>query len=100
MNQLIGTLSSGGNLVGSLSSSGDLIGALSAPAERETSAYEGSYEWTPTEDAQTIPIQGLRATEDITIDAIASDYVGSAITRRDSSDLGAVAFNVIVPKGY
>ena len=36
--------------------------------------YEGSYEWTPTAGTQTIPIEGLRAMQDITINPIPSDW--------------------------
>ena len=36
--------------------------------------YEGSYEWTPTQETQTIPIYGLRAKDDIVINPIPSNY--------------------------
>ena len=36
--------------------------------------YEGSYEWTPSDETQTIPIQWLRATENIIINPIPENY--------------------------
>ena len=75
MNQLIGTLSCGDTL----------IGVMSVPPERGTNPYVGSYEWTPTENTQTISINGLRATADIIINPIPNNYGlitwdGSALT--------------------
>ena len=42
--------------------------------EHDTLPYRGEYEFTPTEDVQTIPINGLRATRNITINPIPSNY--------------------------
>ena len=47
--------------------------------------YEGSYHFTPTDEAQVVPIAGLVANYDITIDPIPSNYGkiswdGSALT--------------------
>lgn len=39
-----------------------------------TPVYTGSYAWTPSTSSQTIPISGLKASSDITIDAIPSNY--------------------------
>lgn len=36
--------------------------------------YEGPYEWTPGEQTQTVPIEGLQATADIVIKPIPSNY--------------------------
>lgn len=36
--------------------------------------FEGSYEYTPSEQTQTIPIEDLRATQDIVINPIPSNY--------------------------
>lgn len=36
--------------------------------------YTGSYEWTPNRETQTIPINGLQAMSDITINPIPSNY--------------------------
>ena len=38
------------------------------------SYYDGSYEFTPTQSTQTIPISGLTARADITINPIPSNY--------------------------
>ena len=56
---------------------------------------------TPTESEQTVtPDEGYTGLGEVTVEAIDDDYVGSAITRRDSDDLTTMANNVIVPKGY
>lgn len=36
--------------------------------------FEGEYEYTPTQETQIIPIEGLRAVKDITINPIPSNY--------------------------
>ena len=36
--------------------------------------YEGSYEFTPTQEQQTIQIEGLIAAHDITVNPIPSNY--------------------------
>lgn len=55
---------------------------------------------TPTESAQTAVEQYRWTTGAVTVAAIPSDYVGSAIERRDSSDLIATGNLVNVPAGY
>lgn len=40
----------------------------------DTLPYTGEYEFTPTEDTQTVRINGLRATRNITINPIPSNY--------------------------
>ena len=64
MNQLIGTLSS----------SGSLNGSMSIPQARDINPFEGAYEYTPTDETQTVAINGLRATQDIIINAIPNNY--------------------------
>jgi len=39
-----------------------------------TVSYEGQYEFTPTDELQTIEIEGLKATQNITINPVPSDY--------------------------
>ena len=39
-----------------------------------TASYEGQYEYTPSDEIQTIEIEGLKATQNITINPIPSDY--------------------------
>ena len=62
--------------------------------------YEGSYSVTPTESEQTLATEGKRMRYDVEVGAIPSDYVGSAIERRDSDDLSAISSTVDVPAGH
>ena len=61
--------------------------------------------YTPTESQQTATItadngyDGLEEV-DITVNAISASYVGSGITRRDSTSLSASGDTVTVPAGY
>ena len=79
-----GVITAVGTLVGNLSASQGLSGELSAGAlldgELTTAehiyipTYTGSYEITPTQQTQTIPIGGLAASQDITVNPIPSNY--------------------------
>ena len=51
--------------------------------------YEGPYSVTPSESVQTLATTDLKMTDDVTVEAIPSDYVGPDVTRRTSSDLTA-----------
>lgn len=55
---------------------------------------------TPTEEAQTAVEAGKYTTGAVTVAAIPSDYVGSDITTRSSTDLTASGATVTVPAGY
>lgn len=61
--------------------------------------------YTPTESQQTETItpsvgyDGI-AEVDVTVGAISASYVGSGVTRRDSTDLSASGATVSVPSGY
>lgn len=55
---------------------------------------------TPTESAQTIGGSRYMMEGAVTVNAIPSSYVGSGITRRDSTDLSASGATVSVPAGY
>ena len=55
---------------------------------------------TPTESSQTAVSAGKYTTGAVTVDAVPSDYVGTAIDRRDSSDLSASGATVSAPAGY
>ena len=62
--------------------------------------YTGAYDVTPSEEVQTLETQGLRMLDDVTVEAIPADYVGSGITRRDADDITASGATVTVPAGY
>ena len=55
---------------------------------------------TPTESAQTIGGYNYMMEGAVTVNAIPSNYVGSGITQRSSSDLTASGATVTVPSGY
>ena len=55
---------------------------------------------TPTESSQTIGEANTMMEGAVTVNAIPSNYVGSGITRRSSSDLSASGATVTVPSGY
>ena len=62
--------------------------------------------YTPTESVQTETVtfdssnyNGLQEV-DVTVNAIPSSYVGSGITRRDSTDLSASGATITAPAGY
>ena len=56
---------------------------------------------SPTESAQTVLADaGYYALDRVNVNAIPSNYVGSGITRRDSTDLSASGATVSVPSGY
>lgn len=72
--QISGTLSSIGTLSGTLSSGATLSGVLTIPSSVGAEPYQGEYVITPTESEQTIPILGMMATDDITVNPIPSNY--------------------------
>lgn len=55
---------------------------------------------TPTESSQTAVTAGKYTTGAVTVNAIPSNYVGTGITRRSSTDLTASGATVTVPSGY
>lgn len=77
------TLSPIQTITADLSGSPQTIGAMLAP--EMPAEYEGSYEFTPSAERQTIQIKGKMATEDIIVKSIPSNYGliewnGSALT--------------------
>ena len=84
-------LAVGGGAHASLSFGGEVYGP---------DAYEGGYEVTPTESVQTLATANKALSQDVTVDAIPDDYVGSAIEHRDATDLTASGATVSVPAGY
>ena len=65
-----------------------------------TRTYDGPYSVTPTEEQQTLQTTYLKMTDDVTVGAIPSDYVGSDVPRHDSSDLVTSGATVSVPAGH
>ena len=61
---------------------------------------QGATTITPTESVQTAVASGKYTTGAVSVDAIPSNYVGSAIDRRDSTDLSASGATISVPSGY
>ena len=55
---------------------------------------------TPTESAQTIGGSNYMMESAVTVNAIPSNYVGSGVTQRTSSDLTANNLTVTAPSGY
>lgn len=74
MDKLIGTLKGIGSLQGKLSGESSVSGSLSTPERIETPSFTGDYNYTPTAEQQVIEINGLRATSNITIEPIPSNY--------------------------
>lgn len=70
--------------------------------------YDGEYTVTPTEEQQTIPIQGKTGRHDMTVDGIPSDYVGSAVPRINvaypsitiKNSTGVASCSVTMSDGY
>lgn len=61
-------------------------------------AYEGAYTIAPTDQAQTFETEGFRFTENLTVEEIDPDFVGSNVPR--VSGLTIDGLTVIAPAGY
>ena len=72
--ELIGRLKSSGQLSGFLSAQKGISGLLTIPSAVDAEPYEGPYEFTPTEDTQTVAIERKMATQDIIFNPIPSDW--------------------------
>lgn len=62
--------------------------------------YEGPYSVTPSESVQTLETAEKAMTDDVTVGAIPSNYVGSSVPRKTSADLTASGPTVTAPAGY
>lgn len=74
MNSITGTLTPVATINGILSSGKQITAAMSVPEVIQTPAFTGEYTYTPSAEAQTIEIDGLRALSNITINAIPDNY--------------------------
>lgn len=72
--KITGALSTPSRIAGSLTSAAGITGALTVPSAAFVPRYTGAYEFTPTQEAQLIEINGLMAQDDITILPIPSNY--------------------------
>lgn len=74
---------------------------VTAPIVAETlPTYEGPYDVSPTESEQTLFTNGKKMTENVSVGAIPSDYVGSSVQRKTSENLTASGPTVTAPAGY
>jgi hypothetical protein len=83
MAQLIGIITPSATLSGVLSPSATLVGTITAGISIPT--YQGEYNFTPSEDEQTINIDGMVADGNIIVNPIPNNYglvtrVGSILT--------------------
>lgn len=74
MSRISGSLHGTGRLSGALSGGGRLSGGISKPTMAQVEEYTGAYEFTPTQGTQVIEIANKKATADITINPIPSNY--------------------------
>lgn len=72
--ELIGNLKSLGHLSGFLNAQKGISGILTIPSAVGVDTYAGPYEYTPTEDTQTVAISHKMATENIVINPIPFNY--------------------------
>lgn len=52
----------------------NMTAELTLPKGKASPPFTGAYTYTPTQETQTIPIDGLKAIQDITIEPIPSNY--------------------------
>lgn len=62
--------------------------------------YTGETTVTPSDETQVLHTELQTLINDITVEAVPGDYVGSDIPRRDSSDVAASGATVTAPAGY
>lgn len=71
---ITGTIQGIGAISGTIKGKGGIVAAIGIPEVVDTPAYDGPYEFTPSAAAQVITIGGLRATSNITINPVPSNY--------------------------
>lgn len=69
-----GVLAETGRIGCSLTGSEQMTAELTLPKGKASPPFTGAYTYTPTQETQTIPINGLKAIQDITIEPIPSNY--------------------------
>ena len=74
MDRLTATLNGIGRIDGTLSGMATLNAGLTVPEVVEPNPFTGAYQYTPTQQSQTIEIQGLQAVENIIINPIPHNY--------------------------
>ena len=74
MAHMSGVLAETGRIGCSLTETETLIAELTLPKGKASPPFTGAYTYTPTQETQTIPINGLKAIQDITIEPIPSNY--------------------------
>jgi len=72
--ELSGTLTAPQGIVGTLSTPQGIEGILTVPSATGVVPYEGEYEFTPSQETQTIDIGNKMAMADITINPIPNNY--------------------------
>ena len=72
--ELFGTLTAQHGIIGTLTALQGIQGTLTIPSAVGVEIYDGEYEFTPTEDTQTVSIENKMAVQDITINPIPSNY--------------------------
>ena len=75
-------------------------GGLGDPTWVEWTAVPSNTTVTPTESAQTVGGTKYMMEGAVTVSAIPSNYVGSGVTQRSSTDLTASGATVTAPAGY
>jgi len=61
-------------ITGTLTGVQNINGTITVPKVISPESYEGSYNFTPSDVEQVIPIEGKMANQDITINPIPSNY--------------------------
>lgn len=69
-----GVLAETGRIGCSLTGSEQMTAELTLPKGKASPPFTGAYTYIPTQETQTIPINGLKAIQDITIEPIPSNY--------------------------